>query len=252
MAGRAVRFEERAELVQKFTDGRARKRGAGPVPVHMCRREPQPPAADDGAGRSRLDARRPGGLRRPRDARSSERRRGRRTGWPASASAPVRDCAGQAGRPRPDPHALDVAARPRDPEGAGPCRKRGVPRGKAFARGARQLARPSPRGERRPTRRRRAKDQPLRVAAALLASAEGYTPRATKLLDAAREELGTVQEAAGALAENLPEPKPPRRSRRRRRRKKRGQGHSNAGGRESHGCRDAAGRRSRRITRPLR
>ena len=56
-----------------------------------------------------------------------------------------------------------------------------------------------------------AKEQPMRVAAALLASAEGYTPRATKLLDAAREELGTVQEAAGALAENLPEPKPPRR-----------------------------------------
>ena len=66
--------------------------------------------------------------------------------------------------------------------------------------------------------------QPLRVAAALLASAEGYTPRATKLLDAAREEIGTVHDVAGALAENLPEPKPPRRSRRRRRRKKRGAG----------------------------
>jgi superfamily II DNA or RNA helicase len=69
-----------------------------------------------------------------------------------------------------------------------------------------------------------AREQPLPVAAALLASAEGYTPRATKLLDAAREELGTVEEVAGALAENLPEPKPPRRSRRRRRRKKRGAG----------------------------
>jgi ribonuclease E len=69
-----------------------------------------------------------------------------------------------------------------------------------------------------------AREQPLPVAAALLASAEGYTPRATKLLDAAREDLGTVEEVAGALAENLPEPKPPRRSRRRRRRKKRGAG----------------------------
>ena len=69
-----------------------------------------------------------------------------------------------------------------------------------------------------------ARQQPLRVAAALLASAEGYTPRATKLLDAAREDMGTVQDVAGALAENLPEPKPPRRSRRRRRRKKRGAG----------------------------
>jgi hypothetical protein len=67
-----------------------------------------------------------------------------------------------------------------------------------------------------------AHEQPLRVGVALLASAEGYTPRATKLLDAAREELGTVQDVAAALAENLPEPKPPRRTRRRRRRKKRG------------------------------
>jgi ribonuclease E len=69
-----------------------------------------------------------------------------------------------------------------------------------------------------------AHEQPLPVAAALLASAEGYTPRATKLLDAAREEIGTVHDVAGALAENLPEPKPPRRSRRRRRRKKRSTG----------------------------
>jgi ribonuclease E len=69
-----------------------------------------------------------------------------------------------------------------------------------------------------------AREQPLPIAAALLASAEGYTPRATKLLDAAREDLGTVQDVAGALAENLPEPKPPRRTRRRRRRKKRGAG----------------------------
>jgi hypothetical protein len=66
------------------------------------------------------------------------------------------------------------------------------------------------------------RELPLPVAAALLASADGYTPRATKLLDQAREELGTIQDIAGALAEDLPEPKPPRRSRRRRRRKKRG------------------------------
>jgi hypothetical protein len=59
------------------------------------------------------------------------------------------------------------------------------------------------------------------IGAALLASAEGYTPRATKLIEAARERLGTVQEAASALAENLPAPKAhPGRSRRRRRRKR--------------------------------
>jgi ribonuclease E len=67
-----------------------------------------------------------------------------------------------------------------------------------------------------------AKELPLEVGAALLASAEGYTPKATRLIEAAREELGTVEEVAAALAENLPQPKLQSRSRRRRRRKKRG------------------------------
>ncbi|HEY3185787.1 MAG TPA: DEAD/DEAH box helicase family protein [Gaiellaceae bacterium] len=65
---------------------------------------------------------------------------------------------------------------------------------------------------------------PREVGAALLASADGYTPRATKMLEDARERLGTVEEIAAALAENLPQPKTgPSRSRRRRRRKKKGQ-----------------------------
>ena len=74
-------------------------------------------------------------------------------------------------------------------------------------------------------------EQPLVVGAALLASAEGYTPRSTRLIDAARERLGELPEVASALAENLPAPKAqPGRSRRRRRRKKRtpGQGGSEA------------------------
>ena len=66
-------------------------------------------------------------------------------------------------------------------------------------------------------------EQPLPVGAALLASAEGYTPRATKLIDEAREKLGTIQEVALALAENLPAPKQGGgRSRRRRRRRRKG------------------------------
>ena len=66
---------------------------------------------------------------------------------------------------------------------------------------------------------------PLPVGAALLASAEGYTPRATKLIDEARERLGTIQEVALALAENLPAPKQGSgRSRRRRRRRRKGGG----------------------------
>jgi ribonuclease E len=62
---------------------------------------------------------------------------------------------------------------------------------------------------------------PIEVGAALLASAEGYTPRATKLIDEAREKLGSIHEIAFALAENLPAPKQqPGKSRRRRRRKR--------------------------------
>jgi ribonuclease E len=64
-------------------------------------------------------------------------------------------------------------------------------------------------------------EMPREVGAALLASAEGYTPRSTQLLEAARERLGTIQEVAGWIAENLPQPKTgPSRARRRRRRKK--------------------------------
>jgi ribonuclease E len=64
-------------------------------------------------------------------------------------------------------------------------------------------------------------EMPREVGAALLASAEGYTPRATQLLEAARERLGSIQEVAGWIADSLPQPKTgPSRSRRRRRRKK--------------------------------
>src|SRR5512132_586876 len=66
-----------------------------------------------------------------------------------------------------------------------------------------------------------AREQPLEVGAALLASAEGYTPRANQLIDAARERIGPISEVALGLAENLPAPKQPSgRSRRRRRRRK--------------------------------
>ncbi|HEY2542369.1 MAG TPA: DEAD/DEAH box helicase family protein, partial [Gaiellaceae bacterium] len=69
---------------------------------------------------------------------------------------------------------------------------------------------------------------PVQVGAALLASAEGYTPRATKLLDDAREKLGTPQEVALALSENLPAPKQPSSARRRRRRRKKKPGEETA------------------------
>ncbi len=69
-----------------------------------------------------------------------------------------------------------------------------------------------------------ASDLPIEVGVALLASAEGYTPRATRSIDTVRESVGTVEEVAAALAENLPQPKLQGRSRRRRRRKKKGGG----------------------------
>jgi ribonuclease E len=67
-----------------------------------------------------------------------------------------------------------------------------------------------------------ATSMPLEVGAALLASADGYTPRANTALDHAREELGTIGEIANALADNLPLPKLTARKSRRRRRKRKG------------------------------
>jgi superfamily II DNA or RNA helicase len=67
---------------------------------------------------------------------------------------------------------------------------------------------------------------PLAVGAALLASADGYTPRANAALDRAREELGSIEDIANALADNLPAPKLTARKSRRRRRKRKGQGPS--------------------------
>jgi hypothetical protein len=67
-------------------------------------------------------------------------------------------------------------------------------------------------------------EQPIQIGAALLASAEGYTPRANHLIDAARERLGSIDEVAMALAENLPAPKAAPSKRRRRRRKRKGGG----------------------------
>ncbi len=67
-----------------------------------------------------------------------------------------------------------------------------------------------------------AKALPLAVGAALLASADGYTPRANKTIDEARESLGPIREVAAALGENLPAPKAPAHKSRRRKKKKPG------------------------------
>jgi hypothetical protein len=58
------------------------------------------------------------------------------------------------------------------------------------------------------------------VAVALLASAEAYTPTAQQLVDRMRERLGSINEVANALADNLPAPKQHSGKARRRRRKR--------------------------------
>jgi ribonuclease E len=65
-------------------------------------------------------------------------------------------------------------------------------------------------------------EQPLHVGVALLASAEGYTPRANILLETARERIASLEAVANALADNLPSPKLPSAKRRRKRRRRRG------------------------------
>jgi ribonuclease E len=101
---------------------------------------------------------------------------------------------------------------------------------------------------------------PIEVGAALLASADGYTPRANQLIDRARERLGSLSEVAYALAENLPPPKAPSSRRRRRRRKRRGKGAAeqqaqaagSANGAQSQAAKDGAapGKRRRRRRKP--
>src|SRR5438552_3523290 len=66
-----------------------------------------------------------------------------------------------------------------------------------------------------------APELPVPLGAGLLEYAEGYTPRANQLIEAARERLGSLPDVAQALAENLPPPKlTSGRSRRRKRRRK--------------------------------
>jgi len=65
-------------------------------------------------------------------------------------------------------------------------------------------------------------EQPLHVGVALLASAEGYTPRSNRLLETARERIAPLPEVASALADNLPAPKLPSAKRRRKRRRRKG------------------------------
>src|SRR6188472_1359319 len=87
-----------------------------------------------------------------------------------------------------------------------------------------------------------AQELPIGTAAALLASADGYTPRANHHLEAARETLGTISEVSTALADDLPAPKahPGRRRRRRRKKKPAAATQAVQGGAEQNGSEPAA------------
>ena len=171
-------------------EGRARD-----VPRHLRGAEPEPPAAPDRARRPRLDARRPRRLRRPRHARhpgaalgeGSRRRRPHcccARSPRASPTRPTRSSPAGRGSSRA-PCARRSTARPRrsTPTRSG-CSARSRTRA---ASGTRRT---------RPASSRRRSTMPREVGAALLATAEGYTPRATNLLDEAREQLGTIQDIA--------------------------------------------------------
>jgi superfamily II DNA or RNA helicase len=90
---------------------------------------------------------------------------------------------------------------------------------------------------------------PIEVGVALLASADGYTPRATKLIEGAREKIETLPEVASALAENLPPPKAHSGRRRRRRRKRKG-GQQQGSGAQGTQDGEAAPKRRRRRRKP--
>ena len=222
IAGRQIRFDQRAEFARKFTEGRASKVALEHVPLHVRRREPEPAAADHGAPRPRRDPGRARRLRRPRHARDAGADRGRRTALRASACCCARSARARPPRPsRSSPAGRGVSrarrARCRTAASRPSSRRRSGCSARSRTRAGTATRRTSTGSSRSRCRCRSP------VGAALLASADGYTPRANAALDKAREELGTIGEIATALADNLPAPKLTARKSRRRRRKRKGQ-----------------------------
>ena len=219
IAGRQIRFDERASFVQKLTDGQRVEGRARTVPRDLRGGESESPPAHDGVAGSRVDARRARRLRRPRHARDA----GADVGEGAARRHPHPACARSPRASPTHPTRSSSAGRGGSPARRARCRiaarRPSIPRRSACSARSRTRAATATRRTRR-SLVKTALEQPIQVGAALLASAEGYTPRATKLIDDARENLGAVQDVALALAENLPAPKQQPSKRRRRRRKK--------------------------------
>ena len=148
IAGRQIRFDERASFVQKLTD-----RNASKVALEQFLTTA---AAENPNRRLRMMALQDRVSMRVERAdfddlvtlvtQAPPWEKERLAGIRMLLRAIARREARRAGA---DPRPLDVAARPRDAQGAGPARLGGVPRGETPARRARELARPPARGERR-------------------------------------------------------------------------------------------------------
>ena len=220
IAGRQIRFDQRADFASKFTEGRAGKGALEQFLAVVRRREPEPAPADDGARRPRRDARRARRLRRPRHPRHP----GAAVGEGPLRRRPHPAPGGRRGQGRTHPIRSSPAGRGGSPARRARCRTGGRAPSSRRRSGC-SAPSPTRAGHRHEDNVAKlvqvARALPLAVGAALLASADGYTPRANALLDQAREELGPIQEIANALAENLPAPKAPVRKSRRRRKKRR-------------------------------
>src|SRR5438034_3051690 len=219
IAGRSVRFDERVEFVKKFTEGKA-SRGALEQFLNAC-------AAENPNRRLRMMA------LSDRVSMTVDRASFDDLGtlvtqappWEKDRVQGVRTLLRAIGEGRPDApeqilarwtwrlaravrKVLDRKASAEYPEAKRLLGALANSRGHRHEENATKLA-------------EAAMELPLATAAALLASAEGYTPRADHVLDAAREQLGTTAEVAAALADDLPAPKAHPGRRRRRRRKRR-------------------------------
>ena len=223
IAGRQVRFEERAEFVKKLSDGKASK---------ACLEQFLATAAAENPNRRlRMMA------LSDRVSMTVERAdfddlvtlviQG--ATWDKDRVQGARDPAagdrrGEGGRAGADPRPLDVEARPGDAQGAGPPGRAPSSRRRSgcWAR-SRTLAVTATRRMRRSSSTRRSSCRSS-VGVALLASADGYTPRATKLIEGAREKIGDAPRGR-VRARREPaaaEGAQPARRRRRRRKKKGG------------------------------
>ncbi len=147
IAGRQIRFDQRAEFAKKFAEARASK-AALETFLSVC-------AAENPNRRLRMTA------LQDRVSMTVERADfddlvtlvSQAPPWDKDRAAGVRILLraigeGKANAPGADPPALDVEAREDDAQGAGPPRERRVPGGEAPARRRRQLARAPARGER--------------------------------------------------------------------------------------------------------